>query len=64
MKRLSQKIAEEFDWYVAISRGGLIPTALLSYITQVRKIDTFCIFSYQENQNQSSFTIILKIITI
>jgi hypoxanthine phosphoribosyltransferase len=34
MHRIAKQIEDyQFDWYIAISRGGLIPTALLAQIT-------------------------------
>jgi len=60
VKRLSEKIAEEFDWYVAISRGGLVPAALLSQLTNMRKIDTLCVESYSEDKTRSEVRVIEK----
>jgi hypoxanthine phosphoribosyltransferase len=42
----------EFDWYVAIARGGLIPAALLAQITDQRNIDTFCIKRYGKDKKE------------
>lgn len=60
MQRLSKKIAEEFDWYLAISRGGLIPAVLLSHLTDVRQIDTLCAVSYSDDKTQGEINIIEK----
>jgi uncharacterized protein len=38
----------EFDFIVAISRGGLIPAFLVARITNVRNVDTFICQSYDE----------------
>ncbi len=50
-------LKEEFDWYIAISRGGLLPACLLSKITDVRNIDTICIYSYDEENKQGNLQI-------
>jgi hypoxanthine phosphoribosyltransferase len=60
MQRLNQKLVEKFDWYLAISRGGLIPATLLSHLTGVRKIDTLCLVSYTEKNTQAELEIIQK----
>lgn len=47
MERLAKQLeGMEFDWYVAISRGGLVPACFLAQITEQRNIDTFCMWSY------------------
>jgi len=51
MERIAQQIQGlEFDWYVTISRGGLVPACLLAQITGQRQIDTFCVWSYAGNR--------------
>lgn len=53
MKRIAEQIKHrEFDWYVAIARGGLVPSCLLAQITGQVKIDTFCASSYDSDRNQ------------
>jgi hypoxanthine phosphoribosyltransferase len=53
MHRIAKQIAGiNFDWYIAIARGGLIPTALLAQITNQRNIDTFCIKRYGEDKKE------------
>jgi hypoxanthine phosphoribosyltransferase len=53
MHRIAKQIEGiDFDWYVAISRGGLIPAALLSQITGQRNIDTICVSRYDENKKE------------
>ncbi len=50
MKRLGIK-AEDFDWIVAIGRGGLVPAALIAQLTGIRRIDILPVWSYtDENQ--------------
>ncbi|MBC7405854.1 MAG: hypothetical protein H7230_00050 [Candidatus Parcubacteria bacterium] len=38
----------QFDWYVALSRGGLPVAGFLSYITGIKQIDTLNIWSYED----------------
>lgn len=55
MHRLAEQIKGiEFDWYIAISRGGLVPAALLSQITGQRNIDTYCVSRYQNNKAEEA----------
>ncbi len=60
MQRLANQIGEEFDWYVAITRGGLVPACLLAQITGVTKIDTLCITSYNKQRKQGYIRCIVK----
>jgi hypoxanthine phosphoribosyltransferase len=60
-KKIMHRIARQiegipFDWYIAITRGGLIPTALLSHITGQRNIDTFCIQRYGEDKKEKTIS--------
>lgn len=52
-KALSWRLAEMGPWdgIVAITRGGLVPAAILARELDVRLIDTVCIASY-DHQNQ------------
>jgi hypoxanthine phosphoribosyltransferase len=57
MHRIAKQIENyNFDWYIAIARGGLVPTALLSQITGQRNIDTFCIQRYGEDNKERSIS--------
>lgn len=50
MERLARQLpADGFGWYVAITRGGLVPACLLAQITGQRFIDTICIESRMED---------------
>ncbi len=54
IKELAELLAgQKFDWYVAISRGGLVPACLLAQETGQWKIDTFCARSYDGDQQKS-----------
>lgn len=50
---------EQIDWIIAITRGGLFPAAALSYLSDIRKIDTLCMHSY-EGKNQGEIKITTK----
>jgi hypoxanthine phosphoribosyltransferase len=40
---------QQFDFIVAIARGGMIPAFLISRITDIRNIDTFICQSYSDD---------------
>ena len=50
VRKLAQLIQLRYDWYVAISKGGLVPACLLGRLTSVNKIDTFCATAYKEKK--------------
>ena len=50
---------QQIDWIIAITRGGLFPTAILTQVCNIRKIDTICMQSYDE-KNQGEINIISK----
>ena len=51
MERLAKQMeGMEFDWYMAITRGGLVPACLLAQITGHTAIDTYCASSYGEDR--------------
>lgn len=56
MERLAAKLTGAFDWYVAITRGGLVPACLLAQITGQQRIDTICLNSYGDGQEQRRLT--------
>lgn len=47
---LAEMLAElpAFDCIVAVSRGGLVPAAIVATALDIRVIDTICIASYEE----------------
>ncbi len=58
-KALAWRLAEVGPWksVVAITRGGLVPAAIVSRELEVRLIDTVCVSSY-EHQDQGSLKIL------
>lgn len=60
---LSQRLMEKGHWQgiIAISRGGLVPAAIVARELEIRLIDTICLSTYNW-QNQGS-TNILKTVS-
>lgn len=60
---LSQRLMEKGHWQgiIAISRGGLVPAAIIARELEIRLIDTICLSTYNW-QNQGS-TNILKTVS-
>jgi hypoxanthine phosphoribosyltransferase len=53
-KLTSSEELKNFDFIVAITRGGLIPAFLISRITNIRNVDTFICQSYDDNHNKQN----------
>jgi xanthine phosphoribosyltransferase len=51
-KALAWRLAslDKFDAMVAITRGGLVPAAILAWEMDIRLIDTICISSYHDKK--------------
>ncbi|MBT5456209.1 MAG: xanthine phosphoribosyltransferase [Rhodospirillaceae bacterium] len=60
-KALAWRLAEMGPWecVVAVTRGGLVPAAIISRELEIRMIDTVCVSSY-EHQNQGGIDIIKR----
>jgi xanthine phosphoribosyltransferase len=50
--------AGPFDALVCITRGGLVPAAIVARELNVRVIETVCIASYHDYKNQGDITVI------
>jgi xanthine phosphoribosyltransferase len=50
-----------FEAIVCITRGGLVPAAIIARELDIRLIDTVCIASYKEYKTQSDLTVIKEI---
>jgi xanthine phosphoribosyltransferase len=50
--------AGPFDAVVAITRGGLVPAAIVARELNVRLIETVCVESYQNNRNQGEIKVL------
>lgn len=48
IRRLAERIPSDISWkgMIAVSRGGLVPAALLAREMDIRMVDTLCIQSY------------------
>ncbi len=53
-KRLARKLlpADQWKGIIAVSRGGLVPAAILARELGIRNIDTICIASYDHNHQK------------
>jgi len=54
--------AGPFDALVCITRGGLVPAAIVARELNVRVIETVCIASYHDYKNQGDITVIKGIV--
>jgi xanthine phosphoribosyltransferase len=53
-KELAQQLlGREFSGIVAVSRGGLVPAAILARELNIRVVDSICVASYQHDQQGS-----------
>ena len=61
-KALAWRLSEKGPWtqIVAITRGGLVPAAIVARQLEVRLVDTFCVSSY-DHQNQGSITVLKEV---
>jgi xanthine phosphoribosyltransferase len=50
--------AGPFEAIVAITRGGLVPAAIVARELNVRLIETVCVASYQDYQNQDELKVL------
>jgi len=48
-----QLVGQNFNAIVAVSRGGLVPAAILARELNIRVLDSICIASYQHDQQGS-----------
>ncbi len=61
MERIAKQLkGQTFDWYVAITRGGLVPACLLAQMTDQKRIDTFCVGGYDAKKRRSQYSIVPK----
>jgi len=60
MEQLASQFKYSYDWYVALTRGGLVPACFLSQITDQRKIDTLVIYSYKMDKVRGGVVVIIK----
>jgi xanthine phosphoribosyltransferase len=58
-KSLARKLTDKGPWkgVIAVTSGGMVPACIIARHLKIRNIDTFCISSY-DDQNQRQATII------
>ena len=59
-RRLSEHFKDPEQWkgIIAITRGGLVPAAIMARELNIRFIDTICISSYDNNESQADLQIL------
>ena len=56
--------APEPDVVLAISRGGLVPAAIIARELDIRLIDTICIRSYQEDKSRGEVIVEVEVLEV
>lgn len=58
-RALAWKLNQNASWHgiIAITRGGLAPTAIMARELNIRKVDTISIMSYEDRQQQEPHVI-------
>jgi len=61
-RALAWRLAElgPFRGIIAVTRGGLVPAAIVARELDIRLIDTICIFSYEDRAQQPGAVQVLK----
>ena len=61
-KALAWRLAEKGPWrcVIAVTRGGLVPTAIVARELEVRLIDTVCVASY-DHQDQGHMKVLKSV---
>ena len=59
-KALAEKLRSKGNWQklICITRGGLMPAALLSRYLDIKYVDTICLSSYDEADKQGELEVI------
>lgn len=59
-KALSQHLIGRQEWkgIIAVSRGGLVPAAIVARELNIRYVDTLCIASYHDHLHQTDMELI------
>jgi len=63
-RELARRLKKKGPWQgiVAITRGGLVPAAILARELNIRLIDTVCVTSYENESNQTAVTVLKPVI--
>lgn len=62
-RALAWRLVGQGDWdaIACITRGGLVPTAIVARELGIRLIDTVCVTSYHDYNNQSEMEILKRV---
>ncbi|MBT6223723.1 MAG: xanthine phosphoribosyltransferase, partial [Rhodobiaceae bacterium] len=62
-KALAWRLADKGEWsaIVAITRGGLVPAAIVARELNIRVIETICISSYSPDNNRGDLKVLKKL---
>jgi hypoxanthine phosphoribosyltransferase len=63
VRALAAQIRGPYEWYVAITRGGLVPACLLAQVTGQTNIDTICVTSYAATRERGALRAVYKDLT-
>lgn len=59
-RKLSERLLPSSQWkgIIAVSRGGLFPAAVLARELSIRHVETVCIASYHDHNNQGELQVL------
>ena len=59
-RKLSERLLPASQWkgIIAVSRGGLFPAAVLARELSIRHVETVCIASYHDHNNQGELLVL------
>ena len=59
-RKLSERLLPASQWkgIIAVSRGGLFPAAILARELSIRHVETVCIASYHDHNNQGELQVL------
>ena len=59
-RKLSERLLPASQWkgIIAVSRGGLFPAAVLARELSIRHVETVCIASYHDHNNQGELQVL------
>ena len=59
-RKLSERLLPASQWkgIIAVSRGGLFPAAVLALELSIRHVETVCIASYHDHNNQGELQVL------
>ena len=62
-RRLAERQLPASQWkgIIAVTRGGLVPAAIMARELGIRHVDTLCIASYDHNQQRADLQVIKRV---